>query len=191
MADTHESKCARSNRALIGEALADLVAAAKGGGPRTRIGLMVAGGEVPAEEYLRGASLAMRRDPRIQAVGLGPKPDGLLPDDMDWIETPACEADMAAAMEKALESTGPGALQGAVALHYPFPVGVATLGRIQTPARGRPMILASSTASARPTGPAPCCATPCTGLRRPRLWAWIIRVWACSTWRPRPRSCAP
>lgn len=150
MADTHESKCARSNRALIGEALADLVAAAKGGGPRTRIGLMVAGGEVPAEEYLRGASLAMRRDPRIQAVGLGPKPDGLLPDDMDWIETPACEADMAAAMEKALESTGPGALQGAVALHYPFPVGVATLGRIQTPARGRPMILASSTGVSAP-----------------------------------------
>lgn len=160
MADIQESKYAqqsperntsgRDKRALIGEALAELVAAARGGGPRLRIGLMAAGGEVPAENYLQGAALAMRQDPRIQAVGLGPRPEGLLPDGMDWIETPACEAQMAAAMEKALESTGPGALQGAVALHYPFPLGVATLGRIQTPGRGRPMILASSTGMSSP-----------------------------------------
>lgn len=155
MADRHESKHARNSpdrdkRALIGQALADLVAEAKGGGPRLRIGLMAGGGEMPVEEYLQGATLAMRQDPRIQAVGLGPRPGGLLPDGMDWIETPACEADMASAMEKALESTGPGALQGAVALHYPFPVGVATLGRIQTPAKGRPMILASSTGISAP-----------------------------------------
>lgn len=155
MADRHESKHARNSpdrvkRALIGQALADLVAEAKGGGPRLRIGLMAGGGEMPVEEYLQGATLAMRQDPRIQAVGLGPRPGGLLPDGMDWIETPACEADMASAMEKALESTGPGALQGAVALHYPFPVGVATLGRIQTPAKGRPIILASSTGISAP-----------------------------------------
>lgn len=46
---------------------------------------------------------------------------------MDWIETPDCEADIAAAMEKALDSKGADALEGAVALHYPFPVGVTTM----------------------------------------------------------------
>lgn len=150
MADTHESKCARSNRALIGEALADLVAAAKGGGPRTRIGLMVAGGEVPAEEYLRGASLAMRRDPRIQAVGLGPKPDGLLPTTWTGLRRPPARPIWRRPWKKPLNPLAPARCQGAVALHYPFPVGVATLGRIQTPARGRPMILASSTGVSAP-----------------------------------------
>lgn len=160
MAETQASKHARqsrdcdaserSKRALIGEALAELVAGARGNAPRMRIGLMAMGGEMPVEEYLQGAALAMRLDPRIQVVGLGPRPAGLLPDGLDWIETPACEVDVAAALEKALESAGPAPLQGAVALHYPFPVGVATLGRIQTPARGRPMILASSTGISAP-----------------------------------------
>ena len=69
---------------------------------------------------------------------------------MDWIETPDCEADIAAAMEKALDSKGADALEGAVALHYPFPVGVTTMGRAFTPARGRAMILASTTGISAP-----------------------------------------
>lgn len=145
MADISESK-----RALMGEALADLVALARGGGPRRRIGLMAAGSELPVEEFLLGAAMAMRQDSRLQVVGLGPRPKACLPEGMDWIETPDCEADVAEAMEKALESTGSGALEGAVALHYPFPVGVTTMGRAFTPARGRPMILASCTGISAP-----------------------------------------
>ncbi|HPI99207.1 MAG TPA: glycine/sarcosine/betaine reductase complex component C subunit alpha, partial [Synergistales bacterium] len=38
-----------------------------------------------------------------------------------------------------------GTIQGAVALHYPFPMGVTTIGRVVTPARGGDMIIASST----------------------------------------------
>ena len=49
---------------------------------------------------------------------------------------------IAKAMEKAMDD---GSLDGAVALHYPFPVGVTTIGRAFTPGRGRPMILASTT----------------------------------------------
>ena len=142
MAEVNEN-----NRALIGAALAELVATARSGGPRNRVGLMAAGSELPVEEFLLGAATAMRRDSRLQVVGLGPRPEAALPEGMDWIETPDCEADIAAAMEKALDS---GDLEGAVALHYPFPVGVTTMGRVFTPARGKPMILASSTGISAP-----------------------------------------
>ena len=145
MAEVNESK-----RALIGNALAELVATARSGGPRNRIGLMAAGSELPVEEFLLGAGTAMRRDSRLQVVGLGPRPDAPLPEGMDWIETPDCEADIAAAMEEALDSKGADALEGAVALHYPFPVGVTTMGRAFTPARGRAMILASTTGISAP-----------------------------------------
>ena len=142
MAEVNENK-----RALIGAALAELVATARSGGPRNRVGLMAAGSELPVEEFLLGAATAMRRDSRLQVVGLGPRPEAALPEGMDWIETPDCEADIAAAMEKALDS---GDLESAVALHYPFPVGVTTMGRVFTPARGKPMILASSTGISAP-----------------------------------------
>ena len=141
MAEVNENK-----RALIGAALAELVATARSGGPRNRVGLMAAGSELPVEEFLLGAATAMRQDSRLQVVGLGPRP-AALPEGMDWIETPDCEADIAAAMEKALDS---GDLEGAVALHYPFPVGVTTMGRVFTPARGKAMILASSTGISAP-----------------------------------------
>lgn len=128
-------------RALIAKALRDIVDSARGGGPKLRIGLMCHGGEMPLDEYLTGACLAMQRDSRIQAVGMGPKPEAV-PPGMDWIEAEANDAAIAKAMEKALDD---GSIDGAVALHYPFPVGVTTIGRAFTPARGKAMHLASTT----------------------------------------------
>ncbi len=137
MSDTTEK------RRSIGAALAELVEAARNGGPKVRVGLMAAGSELGPEECINGAALAMEQDSRLQVVAIGPKPDGAaVPAQLEWIETPACEADVAAAMEKALED---GTIAGAVALHYPFPVGVATIGRVVTPGRGRAMLMASCT----------------------------------------------
>ena len=45
-------------------------------------------------------------------------------------------------MEEMLES---GEIQGAVTMHYPFPIGVSTIGRVVTPGRGREMFLAATT----------------------------------------------
>lgn len=45
-------------------------------------------------------------------------------------------------MERMLKT---GELDGAVTMHYPFPVGVSTIGKVVTPARGRAMYLASTT----------------------------------------------
>lgn len=45
-------------------------------------------------------------------------------------------------MEQMVES---GAVDGAVTMHFPFPIGVSTVGRAVTPARGREMFIANTT----------------------------------------------
>ena len=127
-------------RKLIGDAMAELVEQARTGGPKVHVGIMAAGSELGAEELLRGAVLATAQDFRLQVVVIGAMVPGY--DNLEWIETPNCEADMAAAMESALAD---GRIGGAVALHYPLPLGVTTIGRVLTPARGKPLLIASST----------------------------------------------
>ena len=127
-------------RELIGDALAELVGQARTGGPKVRVGLMAAGSEIGAEELLRGAALAMGQDASLQVVTIGAKVSGY--DNLEWIETPSCETDITSAMESALAD---GLIGGAVALHYSFPLGVTTIGRVLTPARGKPLLIASST----------------------------------------------
>ncbi len=131
-------------RAIIGQALRELVDAARGRGETTRIGLMAGGSEVGPDAPLLAAKAAMDADGSLNVVGIGPRPANA-PAGMEWLETPDCEKDMAEAMEKALREKS---IAGAVALHYPFPQGVATIGRIFTPAAGKPMLIASSTGTA-------------------------------------------
>lgn len=131
-----------NKRKLIGAALAQLVEQARTGGPRTRIGLMAAGSEHGTAEFVKAAALAVAQDSRLQVVGIGPKPEGALPEGVEWIETACEDHALAAGMEKAMAD---GVVEGAVALHYPFPVGVATVGRVLTPGRGKAMLMACST----------------------------------------------
>ena len=129
-------------RAILGKALEDLVTRARSGREPCRIGLMAAGGEHSDMEFITAAAAAMKEDAALTVVGVGPRPAGLLPAGMDWIETGCEGGELAAGMEKALDS---GHIQGAVALHYPFPLGVSTVGRILTPALGRAMFVACTT----------------------------------------------
>ena len=141
-----------SKRLLIANALADIVEKARHGGPVCRIGLMATGSELGQEEILSGARIAQKENPSLRVVAIGPRAAGY--DDLDWIETPDCEADIVAAVEKTLnEGAVSGPLSGVVAMHYPLPIGVATIGRVMTPARGRPMFIASCTGSAAPSRP--------------------------------------
>lgn len=129
-------------RAILGKALENIVALARSGNKPCRIGLMAAGGEHDDAEFLTAAQIAMQADAALTVVGVGPRPAGPLPANMDWLET-GCEGkELASGMERALDS---GHIHGAVALHYPFPVGVATVGRMYTPALGKPMLVASCT----------------------------------------------
>lgn len=125
---------------IIGEALAKVVERAKGGFERTVIGLMASGSELGAQELLEGARLAQSQDPRLKVLAIGPKTPGY--DDLEWLETGDGDALIAAAMEKALNDR---VISGAVALHYPFPIGVTTIGRVITPAKGRSLLIASTT----------------------------------------------
>jgi betaine reductase len=127
-------------RKIVGEALAEIIESAKTGGPKIRVGLMAGGSELGNEELARGGRLAQQQNPNIKVVMIGPKTEGY--DELEWIETADCDADIASAMEEALKQ---GTIQGAVALHYPFPMGVTTIGRVLTPAMGKDMIVASST----------------------------------------------
>jgi hypothetical protein len=55
------------------------------------------------------------------------------------------EAEAHSLMEKLLDS---GEADGGVTMHYPFPIGVATVGRVVTPATGREMFIATTTGTA-------------------------------------------
>ena len=131
-----------SKRRLIADALADIVEKARHGGPAVKIGLMATGSELGQEEILLGARMAQQETAGLRAVAIGPRVAGF--DDLEWIETPDCEADLVAGVTKALNE---GAVDGMVAMHFPFPIGVATIGRVLTPGRGKPMFIASCTGS--------------------------------------------
>ena len=125
---------------LVGSALADIIDAAKSGGPKVRVGLMSAGSELGNEELAQGARLAQEMYGNVKPVMIGPRVPGY--EDLEWIETPDCETDISAALDAALKD---GRIAGAVALHFPFPLGVTTIGRVLTPSKGKAMILSSTT----------------------------------------------
>ncbi|MFP4481429.1 MAG: glycine/sarcosine/betaine reductase complex component C subunit alpha [Thermovirgaceae bacterium] len=133
-------------REMIGEELAEVINMARSGGPVTRIGLMASGSELGPEELLVGGMEADKRYRDIQVVMIGPKPDES--NGLEWIETSEDEQAVAQGMEKAMKD---GSIDGAVALHYPFPLGVTTVGRVVTPARGKPMFIASTTGTSATT----------------------------------------
>ncbi|MDO9508618.1 MAG: glycine/sarcosine/betaine reductase complex component C subunit alpha [Thermovirgaceae bacterium] len=127
-------------KSIIGETLRDIVESARNGGPLVRVGLMSSGSELGPEELARGAVLAQENRPGLRVLMIGPRIKGY--DQLEWIETPDCDEDIAANMETALKD---GRISAAVALHYPFPLGVTTIGRVLTPAKGKPMFIASTT----------------------------------------------
>ena len=135
-----------TTRKAIGEALENLLARAQNGGPVLRLGLMALGSELGAAEVLQGGLMAQQATPGLRVVAIGPKVPGF--EALEWMETDNCEANVVAALEKALAQ---GTVAGAVAMHFPFPIGVATIGRVVTPAKGRPMFIASCTGATAAT----------------------------------------
>ena len=123
---------------LVGEALAEIIESAKTGDPKIRVGLMASGSEHGAEEIAKGARLALQNSGNVIPVLIGPKVKGY--EDLEYID--CAESDIPAKLEECVKN---GDVAGAVAMHFPFPLGVTTIGRVFTPGKGRPMILASTT----------------------------------------------
>jgi len=111
-------------------------------GRRPRVGLTVLGSEHGPEEMVTGAELAARADGDVDVVLVGP----VSPEDARGRGLAAVwagdEAVQHARMEELLDS---GELDACVTMHYTFPIGVSTVGRVVTPGQGREMFVATTT----------------------------------------------
>ena len=101
------------------------------------VGVTLLGSEHGLEEVVRGAELAQRKHRNIKVVAIGPKGSTSLP-----VVEANTEEEQRLAMEKLLQS---GELDACVTMHYNFPLGVTTIGRVIAPATGREMLIASTT----------------------------------------------
>lgn len=95
------------------------------------------GSELGSENVIRGAELAQKRDPSMEVVLIGPKADSDLTQEV--VET---EDEGYKRMETLLDS---GELDACVTMHYNFPIGVSTVGRVVTPSLGKEMFIATTT----------------------------------------------
>ncbi|MEW5818018.1 MAG: glycine/sarcosine/betaine reductase complex component C subunit beta, partial [Spirochaetota bacterium] len=91
-------------------------------------GLTLPGSEGGEEELMRGAIMAMEKEPLLEVLFFGQgKPD-----------MKAAQLEMEEYLEK-------GQIQGALTFHYPFPVGIATVGHTTAPGSGRDLFIATTT----------------------------------------------
>ena len=102
-------------------------------GSRLRIGLTVPGSESGYAELAKGAEEARALDPGIQPVLFG-KEGG---------DPHAAQREMESALSE-------GVIQAAVTFHYPFPIGIATVGHVKAPGNGRDLFIATTTGAASP-----------------------------------------
>ena len=106
-------------------------------GKRTRVGLTLTGSEHGELEMLRGAELAQQQNPGLEVVVIGEQHDTALA---------LIEADCAKTAHDIMDSMLlDGRLDAAVTMHYSFPIGVSTVGRVVTPAFGKKMLVANTT----------------------------------------------
>lgn len=106
-------------------------------GSKVRIGVTILGSELGKEEILKGAEMAQKSNSDLQVVVIG---NGV-ETDLELVEADD-EKQAHEIMDKMLCD---GSLQGAVTMHYSFPIGVSTVGRVITPGKGKEMFLATTT----------------------------------------------
>jgi len=91
------------------------------------VGLTLPGSEGGEQELRAGAEVARKADPSLRVVFLGEGGDPRLAH---------------AEMERALAE---GSIHAALTFHYPFPVGVATVGHMKAPGNGRDLFISTTT----------------------------------------------
>ncbi|TYP50891.1 glycine/sarcosine/betaine reductase complex component C subunit alpha [Thermosediminibacter litoriperuensis] len=109
-------------------------------GKRIKIGLTVLGSEHPPKMLVDAAREAAQNLEGVDVVVIGPGKEISAPG-LEGIEASTLE-EAHRIMEKMLDG---GELDAAVTMHYNFPIGVSTVGRVVTPARGKPMLIATTT----------------------------------------------
>ncbi len=131
-------------KSIIGKVFNDIADAMETGqfGQRVRVGVTTLGSELGLENVVKGAEMAQFRDSSIEVVLIGPKVDSTLTQVVVESEDEGYKK-----MEEMLDS---GEIGACVTLHYPFPIGVSTVGRVITPATGKEMFIATTTGTSSP-----------------------------------------
>ncbi len=107
-------------------------------GEKIKVGITTLGSEHGVFEVIRGAEIAAKRNKDIEVFLIGPQVKTELP----IICKTDCEKTAHEHMEDLLEN---GVLDACVTMHYNFPIGVSTVGRVLTPGLGRELIIATTT----------------------------------------------
>lgn len=128
-----------STKVMIAEVFNDIANGIKSGQfkKRVRIGLTILGSEHGVEEMVRAAELCKAKYSDFDIVLIGAKVDA----DFEVIEVATPEE----GHKKMTEMLEKGELDGCVTQHFDFPIGVSTIGKVQTPGLGKEMILATTT----------------------------------------------
>ncbi len=108
-----------------------------GVGKRIPIGITLAGSELGLDVILKAAEEFAVDNPGAEVVAIGPPVDTFL-----TLETAEDEQAQARKMEELLDE---GRIKACVSMHYNFPLGTATVGRVVTPAKGKEVFLATTT----------------------------------------------
>jgi len=127
---------AKSVEKIIADTFNDLASALETGSfGRAKIALTGLGSEHGEENMIQGAAYAAARG--VDVIYAGTK-------QCDRVRTVIAETDSQAhdVMDDLLLS---GEAEGAVTMHYPFPIGVSTVGRVITPGMGKAMYIATTT----------------------------------------------
>lgn len=106
-------------------------------GKKVRVGLTILGSEHGTENLVKGAELAASRMKDSEIVLIGPQTSSALETILAEDET-----DMHRKMEESLDK---GVIDACVTMHYNFPIGVSTVGRVVTPGTGKEMTLSTTT----------------------------------------------
>lgn len=104
-------------------------------GPRPKIALTGMGSEHGEENAMRAALMAAKRGVDVYYIGT------LEAEGVTTVHV-ANEDEGHKKMEQMVEN---GEVDGAVTMHFPFPIGVSTVGRVVTPAKGKEMFVANTT----------------------------------------------
>lgn len=100
-----------------------------------KIAITTLGSEHGEKNVIEGALKATKSNISVTLVGSeGAK-------GLNHVKTD-CEKDAHKFMEELLDSKK---VDGAVTMHYPFPIGVSTVGRVVTPSKGKEMFIATTT----------------------------------------------
>lgn len=104
-------------------------------GSNYKIAITGIGSELGEDNVFTGAELAASQG--VSVVYIGTKHSDIME-----CRNATCEADVHDIMDEMLES---GYVDGAVTMHYPFPIGVSTVGKLSSVGKGLPFFMASTT----------------------------------------------